>query len=51
MAVTLDPAVTDTAEFHIQIKTARQRAIIRKHNTTEGPDGLHKASNTGKLKQ
>ena len=48
--VTLDPAVINAAEFRIQIETARQRAMIRKHNAEES-DGLMKAADPGKLKR
>jgi hypothetical protein len=47
--VTLDPAVTDMAEFRIQIETAKQRALIRDSSDEDG--GLTKAADPGKLKR
>jgi hypothetical protein len=38
------------SEFCTLLKTARQRAVIRKHNTEE-LDGLSKAADCGKLKR
>jgi hypothetical protein len=48
-AVTLDPTVTDMAEFRIQIETAKQRALIRDNSDIDGR--LTKAADPGKLKQ